>query len=57
MLYCCQQFIQYQENEQSQKKTQHISVSALIFHGSKSKDCKPKDYNPWDQENKNVKSG
>jgi hypothetical protein len=57
MLYCCQQFIQYQENEQSQKKTQHISVSALIFHGSKSKDCKPKNYNPWDQENKNVKSG
>ena len=24
---------------------------------SKSKDCKPKNYNHWDQENQNVKSG
>ena len=33
MLYCGQQFLHYQQNEQSQKKTQHISVSAITFSG------------------------
>ena len=28
---CCQQFLQYQQNEQSQKKTKHISVSTITF--------------------------
>jgi hypothetical protein len=30
---CGQQFLQYQQNEQSQKKTQHISVSTITFNG------------------------
>jgi len=33
MLSCGQQFLQYQQNEQSKKKTQHISVSAITFSG------------------------
>ena len=31
MLGCGQQFLQYQRNEQSQRNTQHISVSAITF--------------------------
>jgi ABC-type polysaccharide transport system permease subunit len=31
MLGCGQHFLQYQRNEQSQRNTQHISVSAITF--------------------------
>ena len=31
MLGCGQQFLQYQRNEQSQRNTQHVSVSALTL--------------------------
>ena len=33
MLSSGQQFLQYQQSEQSQKTTQHISVSAVNFSG------------------------
>jgi hypothetical protein len=33
MLSSGQQFLQYQQSEQSQKTTQHISVSAVTFRG------------------------
>jgi len=32
-LNCGQQFLQYQENKQSQKKTKHINFSAVSFSG------------------------
>jgi hypothetical protein len=33
MLNSGQQFVQYQQSKQSQKKTQHLHVSALTFSG------------------------